>query len=485
MGTRAGGAGMAFSEYGDYDALGLAELVRAGQVSAEELLEEALARIEATNPRLNAVTVQAAALARQAIAAGLPEGPFTGVPMLLKDLGQCCSGLPLTNGSRFSSAQPPGYDGNLTKRYKRAGLVIHGRTAASEFGLTTTTESRRHGATRNPWDPEHSAGGSSGGAAAAVVAGVIPAAHATDGGGSIRIPASCCGLFGLKPTRGRISSGPDAGEGWNGLAIGHAVTRSVRDSAGLLDIASGPAPGDPYWAEPPARPFLEEVGADPGRLRVALCLETFNGTLCEPACAATARAAAKLCESLGHHVEEAGPEVDGDVVQDATLAIISVQTALLLDLQGRELGRACTAGDVERATWRWAEAGREISGVRFQAAIDTLHEAGRRLGRFFEHHDILLTPTQPMPTPRLGWLDPDSEDQETYSERVLQSIGFTAFFNATGVPAMSVPLHWTGSGLPQGAQFAAAYANEALLFRLAAQLEAAHPWAQRRPPDFG
>ena len=476
---------MAFSDYGDYDALGLAELVRAGQVSAEELLEEALARVEASNPKLHAVTVHAESLARQAIAAGLPQGPFTGVPMLLKDLGQFCTDLPLTNGSRFSTTQAPGYDGNLTERYKRAGLVIHGRTASPEFGLTTTTESRRHGPTRNPWDTAYSTGGSSGGAAAVVAAGVIPAAHASDGGGSIRIPASCCGLFGLKPTRGRVGSGPDAGEGWNGLATGHAVTRSVRDSAALLDIASGPAPGDPYWAEPPARPFLEEVGADPGRLRVALCLETFNGTPVDPACAASARVAAKLCEGLGHQVEEAGPEIDRPAVREATFDIISVQTALMLDVLSGELGRTCGAGDVERATWRMAETGREIPGVRFQAAINTLHGAGRRLGRFFERCDILLTPTQPMPTPRLGWLDPDSEDQESYSERVGRSIGFTALFNVTGVPAMSVPLHWTEAGLPQGSQFAAAYANEALLFRLAAQLEAAQPWAQRRPPGFG
>ncbi len=476
---------MVFSEYGDYDALGLAGLVRAGQVSAGELLDEALARIAASNPKLNAVTVQAEALARQANAAGLPEGPFTGVPMLLKDLGQFCTELPLTNGSRFSTTQPPRYDGNLTKRYKRAGLVIHGRTASPEFGLTTTTESRRHGPTRNPWNLEYSTGGSSGGAAAVVAAGVIPAAHATDGGGSIRIPASCCGLFGLKPTRGRISSGPDVGEGWNGLAIGHAVTRSVRDSAALLDIASGPAPGDPYWAEPPARPFLEEVGVDPGRLRVALCLETFNGAPCEPACAASAREAASLCESLGHQVEEAGPEIDRPAVLAATFDIISVQTALMLDVMGRAMDRTCSADDVERATWRMAEAGREIPGVRFQAAIDTLHGAGRRLGRFFEGYDILLTPTQAMPTPRLGWLDPDSEDQEGYMERVLRTIGFTALFNVTGAPAMSVPLHWSESGLPQGTQFAAAYANEALLFRLASQLEAAQPWAQRRPPGFG
>jgi Asp-tRNA(Asn)/Glu-tRNA(Gln) amidotransferase A subunit family amidase len=476
---------MAFSDYGDYDALGLAELVRARQVSAQELLEEALVRVATSNPRLNAVTVHAEALARQAIAAGLPEGPFTGVPMLLKDLGQCCAGLPLTNGSRFNSEQAPGYDGNLAKRYKRAGFVIHGRTASPEFGLTTTTESQRHGAARNPWDMEHSTGGSSGGAAAVVAARVIPAAHASDGGGSIRIPASCCGLFGLKPSRGRVSYGPDAGEGWNGMATGHALTRSVRDSAALLDIASGPAPGDPYWAEPPARPFLDEVGADPGQLRVALCLETFNGTPVEPACAATARDAARLCESLGHHVEEAGPEVDGEAVRDATFDIISVQTALLLDVLGRAMKRTCGAGNVERATWGLAEAGRQIPGVRFQAAIDTLHWAGRRLGRFFERHDILLTPTQPMPTPRLGWLDPDSEDQEAYGERVLQSIGFTSFFNVTGVPAMSVPLHWSADGSPQGSQFAAAYANEAVLFRLASQLEAAQPWAQHRPAGFG
>jgi Asp-tRNA(Asn)/Glu-tRNA(Gln) amidotransferase A subunit family amidase len=476
---------MAFSEYGDYDALGLAGLVRAGQVSAEELLDEALTRIAASNPKLNAVTVHAEAMARQALAAGLPEGPFTGVPMLLKDLGQFCAGLPLTNGSRFASEPAPGYDGNLSARYKRAGFVIHGRTASPEFGLTTTTESRRHGATRNPWGLEHSAGGSSGGAAAVVAAGAIPAAHASDGGGSIRIPASCCGLFGLKPTRGRISSGPDAGEGWNGMAIGHAVTRSVRDSAALLDIASGPAPGDPYWAEPPARPFLEEVGADPGRLRIALCLETFNGTPLDPACAASAREAAELCESLGHDVAEAGPEVDRPAVLAATFDIISVQVALLLDVLGRGMKRTCTAGDVERATWALAEAGREVPGVRFQAAIDTLHMAGRRLGAFFEGFDVLLTPTQPMPTPRLGWLDPDGEDQDAYGERVVQSVGFTSFFNATGVPAMSVPLHWTEAGLPQGTQFAAAYANEALMFRLAAQLEAARPWAGRRPPGFG
>jgi Asp-tRNA(Asn)/Glu-tRNA(Gln) amidotransferase A subunit family amidase len=317
-----------------------------------------------------------------------------------------------------------------------------------------------------------------------VAAGVVPAAHATDGGGSIRIPASCCGLFGLKPTRGRISAGPDAGEGWNGMAIGHAVTRSVRDSAALLDIAAGAAPGDPYWAEPPARPFLEEVGADPGRLRVALCLETFNGSPMDPACAASAREAAMLCESLGHRVQEAGPEIDREAVREATVEIISVQVVLLLDLLSRDLGRSCAPEDVERATWDLAETGREISGVRFQAALNRIHMAGRRLAAFFERFDVILTPTQPMPTPRLGWLDPSNEDQEAYRERVLQSIGFTAFFNVTGVPAMSVPLHWTEAGLPQGTQFAAAYANEALLFRLAAQLEDAQPWAQRRPPDF-
>ncbi len=244
---------MTFADYQDYDALGLAGLVRAGQAAPQELLDEALDRIEASNATLNAVTIHAEDQARRAIEAGLPQGPFTGVPMLLKDLYQPCAGLPVTNGSRFSDPAPASYDGNLAARYKRAGLVIFGRTNSPEFGLTTTTESRRHGAARNPWNPDYSTGGSSGGAAAAVAAGILPAAQASDGGGSIRIPASCCGLFGLKPTRGRVSLAPDAGEGWNGLAVAHGVTRSVRDSAALLDVAAGPMPGDPYWAEPPSR----------------------------------------------------------------------------------------------------------------------------------------------------------------------------------------------------------------------------------------
>lgn len=476
---------MAFADYQDHDALGLAGLVRAGQAAAGELLEEALDRIEASNASLNAVTIHAADQARRAIEAGLPKGPFTGVPMLLKDLYQPCAGLPVTNGSRFSDPAPPSYDGNLAARYKHAGLVILGRTNSPEFGLTTTTESRRHGAARNPWNPDYSTGGSSGGAAAAVAAGILPAAHASDGGGSIRIPASCCGLFGLKPTRGRVSLAPDAGEGWNGLAVAHAVTRSVRDSAALLDVVAGPMPGDPYWAEPPRRPFLEEVGADPGRLRIALCLETFNGSAIEPVCAEHARDAAQLCQDLGHHVEEAVPGIEREAVLEATITIVSVQTALLLDTLSRDLARPCAAEDVETATWVMAEMGREVSGVAFQEALATLHAAGRRLGAFFEAYDLILTPTQPMPTPRLGWLDTMSDDHDRYRERVVQSIGFTSFFNATGCPAMSVPLAWGDNGVPQGSQFAAAYANEALLFRLAAQLEEARPWFHKRPPDVG
>lgn len=474
-------------DYSAHDALGLAELLRKGEASPAELVDAAIERIERHNPALNAVVVRQfeAARARAAAPESLPEGRFRGVPFLNKDLGFQEAGVAMTNGSRAYKDYVAASDSGMIADYRRAGLIFCGRTNSPENGLCSTTEPLLHGPSRNPWDPARTPGGSSGGSAAAVAAGMVPAASASDGGGSIRIPASCCGLFGLKPTRGRIGSGPDVGEGWNGLAIGHAVTRSVRDSAALLDIASGPAPGDPYWAEPPARPFLDEVGADPGRLRVALCLETFNGTPVDPACAASAREAASLCESLGHHVEEAGPEIDRAAVLEATFDIISVQTALMLDVLGSAMERTCSADDVERATWRMAETGRDIPGVRFQAAIDTLHGAGRRLGRFFERYDILLTPTQPMPTPRLGWLNPDSEDQESYGERVVQSIGFTGFFNVTGVPAMSVPLHWTAGGLPQGSQFAAAYANEALLFRLAAQLEAAQPWAQRRPPGFG
>lgn len=301
---------MIAAEFDSYDGLGLADLVRRGDVSAGELLDIAIARVEAGNPELNAVVSRLYDQARAAVAAGLPEGPFTGVPYLLKDLGAHFTGAVTTFGSALFKDFVADHDSEITVRLRRVGLVIFGKTNTPEMGLAASTEPRLFGPTRNPWSLDHSSGGSSGGSAAAVAAGMVPMAHATDGGGSIRIPASCCGLFGLKPTRARNPMGPDAGEGWGGASVGHAVTRTVRDSAALLDATSGPDIGDPYWAPPPARPFLQEVGRDPGRLRIAITTRPWNGQPVDPECVEAALAAGRLGERLGHQVEEATPEID-------------------------------------------------------------------------------------------------------------------------------------------------------------------------------
>src|SRR3990170_4100343 len=402
-------------DFDQYDGLGLAELVRRRALKAEELLEAAIARVGARNPAVNAVVARLDDQARAAIAAGLPEGPFTGVPYLLKDLGVLYAGAVTSWGSTFFADYVADHDSEITVRLKRAGLVIFGKTNTPEFGLSTSTEPRLFGPTKNPWNAGYSAGGSSGGAAAAVASGMLPMAHATDGGGSIRIPASCCGLFGLKPTRARNPMGPDQGEGWSGASVGHAITRSVRDSAALLDATSGPDVGDPYWAPPPAGPFLAEVGRDPGRLRVALA-------------------------------REVRPD------------------------------------DVERVTWARAVDGRTATAADYARSIVTVHRTGRAVARFFTAYDILLTPTMCRPPHPLGVLDMMSEDQTGYLAALLASIGFTSLFNSSGNPAMSVPLAWSTGGLPLGVQFVAAFGGEATPFRLAGQLEAARPWAARRPP---
>ena len=313
----------AISDYDSYDALGLAELVRNGEVSAGELLDEAISRVEATNPLINAFTVRFHDMARAAIAAGLPEGPLSGVPFPLKDLGAAMKGTPLTNGSKLFEHYVCDTTSTLVERFQAAGLVMFARTNSPEFGLSYATEPSLHGPTRNPWNLDHIPGGSSGGAAAAAAARVVPMAHASDGGGSIRVPASCCGLFGLKPARGRTPSGPTESDGWAGMTIGHAVTRSVRDSAALLDAISGPEPGDPYAAPAPARPFLQEVGADPGQLRIAFSGRPPSELTVHPDCIAAMEGAARLCADLGHHVEEAEPDYDRDLIDPARFDIIA------------------------------------------------------------------------------------------------------------------------------------------------------------------
>src|SRR5436309_3133487 len=357
-------------EYEGYDGLGLADLVKSRTVTPRELLDAAVARIEERNPVINAVVNRMYELAETAIAAGLPSGPFTGVPYLLKDLGVYYAGTVTSAGSAFFRDAVADHDSEMVARMKRAGLVILGKTNTSEFGLSTSVEPKLFGPTRNPWSLEHSAGGSSGGAAAAVAAGMLPMAHATDGGGSIRIPASCCGLFGLKPTRARTPLGPDRGESWNGASIGHAVTRSVRDSAALLDATAGPDIGDPYWAPPPSGPYLEEVGRDPGRLRIAITTRPWNGQPVDAECAEAAVAAGRLCERLGHQVEEATPDVDARALGEATLIIVSANIRAAL---GRELA----AGDVERLTWARAVDGHKARAADYARSIGVVHRIGR------------------------------------------------------------------------------------------------------------
>lgn len=470
--------------YGAHDALGLADLVAGGQVKPEELLDEAIRRVEAVDGRLGAVVIRAYDEARRAIAQGLPEGPFRGVPFLLKDLHLGTPGLRTTSGSRFFADFVADRESEIVTRYRRAGLVIFGKSHSSEFGLTTSSESKLFGATRNPWNLERTAGGSSGGSAAAVAAGILPAANASDGGGSIRVPASCCGVFGLKPTRARTPMGPDVGEGWSGMSMVHAVTRSVRDSAALLDASAGPAPGDPYLAPPPERPYREEVGRPPGRLRVALQTATFNGAPTHPDCVAAAEDAAGLCAELGHEVEPVQFQVDAERLREASLTIIAANLRATLEDRAAALGRPFTQEDVEFGTFFMAQGAAGRDAAAYARSIRVIHAVGRQVADFQHRYDVLLTPTLATPPLPIGALSLSHPNPPEYLAALNQTIGFTQLFNVTGSPAMSVPLFWNGEGLPVGVQFAARFGDEATLFRLAAQLERARPWADRRPPIF-
>jgi amidase len=469
-------------DYEHYDGLGLAELVRTRAVTAKELLTAAVERIEARNPAVNAVVNRLYDRAEAAIAAGLPAGPFAGVPYLLKDLGVYYAGTVTSAGCAFFRDAIADHDSEIVARMKRAGLVILGKTNTSEFGLSTSVEPTLFGPTRNPWNLEFSAGGSSGGAAAAVASGMLPIAHATDGGGSIRIPAACCGLFGLKPTRARTPLGPDLGEAWSGAGVGHAVTRSVRDSAALLDVTAGPDVGDPYWAPPPRGPYLAEVGVDPGRLKIAFTTKAWSGHPVDAECVAAVLASAKLCESLGHAVEEASPFIDEELHNKARRVVIGANTRTTLEARGKALGREPRADDVETFTWAAAESGRKLTASDYAGAIRVLHQIGRVVGRFFTRYDVLLTPTMCEPPYKLGVLSMSGNDPQTYLQALLGTIAFTSLFNTAGNPAMSVPLHWSANGLPVGVQFAAAFGDDATLLRLGSQLEAVRPWADRRPP---
>lgn len=469
------------NDYEDHDGMGLAALLRQRKVSATELLDAAIARTEQRNPGVNAVVIPMFEQARAAAQAPLADGPFAGVPFLLKDLGLNVPGVRTTHGSRLYAENVGATESELVARYRRAGLIVFGKSATPEFGLTCTTESRLFGATRNPWSLEHTSGGSSGGASAAVAAGIVPLANASDGGGSIRIPASCCGLFGLKPTRGRTPFGPDAGEGWSGMSCLHAVTRSVRDSAALLDATAGPDLGAPYAAQPPARPWLDEVGAPPGRLRIALDTESWNGAATHPDCVAAAEDAARLCESLGHHVERAR-FAPGSIEQmrDAAFTVVAANVLWMIDDGARKLARAARSDDVEPLTWALAQHAQQIRALDYAGAIKVLHRTGRELARFLARFDLLLSPTMGTPPPRIGVLSLSSPDADEQRRVLMEAIAYTQLANIAGTPAMSVPLWWNAAGLPIGVQFIGRHDDEALLLRLAAQLEQARPWFARR-----
>ena len=470
------------------DATAHAKLVADGEATPLELVEAAIARIEKLNPELNAVVTPLFEKARaSARSPELPHGPFRGVPFLLKDLICASAGDPLYSGNRLLKsldARAPA-DTNLARRYRESGLVFLGKTATPELGLTATSEALAYGPTKNPWDVRRSPGGSSGGSAAAVASGMVPAAHANDGGGSIRIPASACGIVGLKTSRGRISLGPAAGEGWNGLAGEHVVSRTVRDSAALLDATQGYMAGDPYAAPPPERPYRDEVGRAPGRLRIGFMERTPAWTAALHAdCVAAVRDAANLLESLGHRAEARHPAaIDDERVPGTLLSIITAQTAALFEFFERTIGRPVTANDFELWTWTLGERGRRQPMLDFLGAVEWRNTLSRSFGEFYESgFDLLLTPTLAQPPLPLGALDPEPANPMGAWEKLMGFIPFTPVQNLTGEPAISLPLHWSASGLPIGVQLVAPWGREDVLIRIAAQLEQARPWRDRRPP---
>ncbi len=472
---------MNYDDYRRCDSTGLAKLIADREVSAEEVLDCCIERIEAVNPTVNAVVQKQYDTARAAIADGLPDGPLKGVPYLIKDLHYLEKGQPSSNGSRLFADRVADHDSTYVARCKAAGLVIVGRSNTPELGLNLSTEPVLHGPTRNPWNLKHSAGGSSGGAAAAVAAGMLPAAHATDGGGSIRIPAANCGLIGLKPTRGRNPAGPVDGEGWNGMSTGHVVSRSVRDTALFLDCTHGPEAGDPYAAPPPKGRYIDAVGRDPGQLRIAMMTTDHLGEPINAECVAAIEAAGKLCESLGHIVEPARPAFDVMALRQVQRTLISANIASLVNGYAESLGRDLTPDDVEAATWAMTQGATEITATDVIRAIATMHRLARQLGAFFEDYDVLLGTTMPNPPVELGYIDMNSDDLRTYGKRAGTEGRLTPIFNATGCPAISLPLAWSESGLPIGVHFGAALGGEETLIGLAAQLETAAPWFDKIP----
>jgi amidase len=492
---------MEFEDYARHDSLGLAELVHRKEVSAAELVNAALARMDEVNPRINAVVHRFDDTARSAAERTLPEGPFRGVPFLVKGLTGAVAGAPLTKGCRALRNHVAPFDSELIARYRRAGVVFVGMTNTPELGLSATTEPQLYGPTRNPWNLGRTSGGSSGGAAAAVAAGIVPAAHGGDSGGSIRIPASACGLFGFKPTRGRMPRGPDPSDGWNGCGVPHVITRSVRDSAAFLDVSHGADIGAPYVAPEPEHSYRDEVGQNPGRLRIALVRRSMLGEHTHGDCLEACEDAAGLVSSLGHHVEEATLPISSEEIRTAYLTVVAVCAAAEVDNTAKLAGHAAGRRLFEASTWFLRQVGHAFSAVEFEQARIVIGGMSRAIGDFFTRYDVVMTPTLAYPPVRIGELGLEAVDRaglallrqcgvKSVLKRVLfklaagtlEKTANTMLFNMTGQPAMSVPLWWNAEGLPIGVQFGGRFGGEATLLRLASQLEHERPWTDRRPP---
>jgi amidase len=469
---------MAFAEYAKYDGLGLAELVAKKKVKPVELVDEAIARAERLNPKLNFVVFADYARAR-ATAKGKLKGPFAGVPFFLKDIMATAEGMPTRQAARFIPALKPDHDSTLTARFKAAGLVCLGKTNVPEFGLVPTTESKLYGPARNPWDIERSPGGSSGGSAVAVAASVVPLAHANDGGGSIRIPASACGLVGLKPTRGRTSFGPDFGDPIDGLANELVVSRSVRDTAAALDAVAGNVLGDPYWSPPVPDSYLDAMKRKPKPLRVAFSTKKLDGTPLHPDCVAAVKAAAKLCEQQGHKVEEASPALDQATLIPSFMALWSANLAAGIDAVAMMTGQEPARQLFEGLTWGLYQAGKSVPASNYLMAKMAMQQAARATAAFHETYDVWLSATLGLPPVKLGVFDMEETDPVKSFAPLIDYVPFTAMQNVTGQPAINLPLHWNKEGLPIGVQFVGRFGDEVTLLKLAAQLEKAAPWSHR------
>jgi amidase len=476
---------MEMPDYASYDGLGLAELVAKRAVTPKELVEAAIARIEAHNPTLNAVVFKGYADARRDAVGNLPDGPFRGVPFLIKDLGMPVAGWPRSCGSKFARGLVDAEDGGLTRRYRESGVVLVGKTNTPEYGITGTTESAALGPCRNPWNPNHIAGGSSGGAASAVAAGIVPLAHASDGLGSIRIPAACCGLVGLKVTRDRNPNLPDGYDYALGNVVDHVVSRTVRDSAAMLDATGYPEPGSPYAPPPKTRPYLEETGRSPGKLRIAWSSETPAGRPIDAEIQAALERTAALLKGLGHEVMEKGLGIDYRALfasrGPAAAANFAAGMGRLIEVIGHEP----EADELEPLTWASLKAGRRQTGADVMRSLQETRMLARQVVAFFDEVDVYLTPVLGTPVPEIGHIDPVNLEPREVNRRQARAFPFTPPFNFSGQPSMSLPLEVDSDGLPIGMMFSGRYGDEATLFRLAAQLEKEAPWKDRRPQVWG